>query len=59
MGPLTVKGETGRAAVLDVGTVGKIKKGEIQVKLISWPFSSIHTLKYNLQPSPKEFWYIV
>jgi len=30
-GPLALKAATGKSAVIDVGTVGKIKTGEIQV----------------------------
>uniref|UniRef100_A0A453DGW7 indole-3-pyruvate monooxygenase n=4 Tax=Aegilops tauschii subsp. strangulata TaxID=200361 RepID=A0A453DGW7_AEGTS len=32
MGPMTLKSETGRSAVIDVGTVGLIKKGIIKVQ---------------------------
>ena len=35
MGPMTLKSKTGRSAVIDVGTVGLIKRGIIQVS-ISW-----------------------
>ena len=31
MGPMILKSKTGRSAVIDVGTVGLIKKGIIQV----------------------------
>lgn len=33
MGPMTLKSETGRSAVIDVGTVGLIKKGIIKVSI--------------------------
>ena len=33
MGPMTLKSKTGRSAVIDVGTVGLIKKGIIQVSI--------------------------
>lgn len=32
LGPLALKAATGRSAVIDVGTISKIKIGEIQVK---------------------------
>ena len=32
-GPLVIKSETGRSAVIDVGTVGLIKKGNIKVSV--------------------------
>ena len=35
IGPLGLKAETGRSAVLDVGTVGLIKKGIIKVSIFS------------------------
>ena len=35
IGPLQLKAETGRSAVLDVGTVGLIKKGIIKVSIFS------------------------
>jgi indole-3-pyruvate monooxygenase len=33
MGPMMLKSKTGRSAVIDVGTVGLIKKGIIQVSI--------------------------
>ena len=33
MGPMTLKSKTGRSAVIDVGTVGLIKKGIIKVSI--------------------------
>ena len=33
MGPMILKSETGRSAVIDVGTVGLIKKGIIKVSI--------------------------
>jgi indole-3-pyruvate monooxygenase len=33
MGPMTLKSKTGRSAVIDVGTVGLIKRGIIQVSI--------------------------
>ena len=37
MGPMTLKSETGRSAVIDVGTVGLIKKGIIKVSMsLTW-----------------------
>ena len=33
MGPMIVKSKTGRSAVIDVGTVGLIKKGIIKVSI--------------------------
>ena len=35
IGPLQLKAETGRSAVIDVGTVGLIKKGIIKVSIFS------------------------
>jgi hypothetical protein len=35
MGPMTLKAKTGRSAVIDVGTVGLIKRGIIQVIIFS------------------------
>ena len=35
MGPMILKSETGRSAVIDVGTVGLIKKGIIKVSISS------------------------
>jgi indole-3-pyruvate monooxygenase len=35
MGPMILKSKTGRSAVIDVGTVGLIKKGIIQVSISS------------------------
>ena len=35
IGPLQLKAETGRSAVLDVGTVGLIRKGIIKVSIFS------------------------
>jgi indole-3-pyruvate monooxygenase len=35
-GPFVVKSETGRSAVIDVGTVGLIKKGNIEVSISSF-----------------------
>jgi indole-3-pyruvate monooxygenase len=35
IGPMTLKSKTGRSAVIDVGTVGLIKKGKIGVSLSS------------------------
>lgn len=35
LGPMNLKSKTGRSAVIDVGTVGLIKRGIIQVS-ISW-----------------------
>jgi indole-3-pyruvate monooxygenase len=32
-GPFVIKSETGRSAVIDVGTVGLIKKGKIKVSI--------------------------
>ena len=43
IGPLGLKAETGRSAVLDVGTVGLIKKGIIKVSIFS------HATKFFLQ----------
>ncbi|XP_044335786.1 probable indole-3-pyruvate monooxygenase YUCCA10 [Triticum aestivum] len=42
MGPMTLKSETGRSAVIDVGTVGLIKKGIIKVQ------GSISKIKGNI-----------
>jgi indole-3-pyruvate monooxygenase len=33
MGPMMLKSKTGRSSVIDVGTVGLIKKGIIQVSI--------------------------
>ena len=33
VGPMNLKSETGRSAVIDVGTVGLIKKGIIKVSI--------------------------
>jgi len=46
LGPLSLKAETGRSAVLDVGTVSKIKTGEIQVKKLIVAFKPG---KYHVQ----------
>ena len=35
-GPLQLKAKTGRSAVIDVGTVGLIKKGVIKVSIVSY-----------------------
>jgi indole-3-pyruvate monooxygenase len=35
MGPMILKSKTGRSAVIDVGTVGLIKKGIIKVSISS------------------------
>uniref|UniRef100_M8B4Z0 indole-3-pyruvate monooxygenase n=1 Tax=Aegilops tauschii TaxID=37682 RepID=M8B4Z0_AEGTA len=42
MGPMTLKSETGRSAVIDVGTVGLMKKGIIKVQ------GSISKIKGNI-----------
>ena len=48
IGPLQLKAETGRSAVIDVGTVGLIKKGIIKVSI----FSHVTNFFYNkISPS--------
>jgi hypothetical protein len=44
MGPMTLKSKTGRSAVIDVGTVGLIKKGNIRVSISS---GMMQTYVYN------------
>jgi hypothetical protein len=47
-GPLTLKARTGRTPVLDVGTMGKIKSGEIKVREVWSPLAfAVTSVQFN------------